>query len=112
VPPLRRLSGIFRRPETYLAAIAVVLGLAAVDTLRPAQNQVTARLYVQAVRGYQRWGRPITSRFTRCPYRPTCSEYSRQAVEKFGLAHGLALTMSRLSRCRGNVRQGTPDPIP
>lgn len=108
---LRRLRGL-RRPEPYLAVVFVLLALAAVDVLRPAQSQATARLYVVAVRGYQRWGRPLTSQFVRCPYRPTCSEYSRQAVEKFGLPRGLALTLRRLARCRGDVRQGTPDPVP
>jgi putative component of membrane protein insertase Oxa1/YidC/SpoIIIJ protein YidD len=92
--------------------VLVVLALAAADGLRPARSQVTARLYVVAVRGYQRWGRPLASRFVRCPYRPTCSEYSRQAVEKFGLPRGLVLTVRRLSKCRGEVRQGTPDPVP
>jgi putative component of membrane protein insertase Oxa1/YidC/SpoIIIJ protein YidD len=111
VPALRRLT-FFRRPEPYLAVVLVVLALAAVDSLRPAQSQVTARLYIATVRGYQRWGRPVTSQFVRCPYRPTCSEYSRQAVEKFGLPRGLVLTVGRLARCRGGVPQGTPDPIP
>jgi uncharacterized protein len=111
VPALRRLN-FLRRPELYLTVVLAVLALAAVDALRPPQDQVTARLYVAAVRGYQRWGRPVTSRYTRCPYRPTCSEYSRQAVEKFGLPRGLLLTARRLSRCRGDVRPGTLDPIP
>ena len=110
---LRRLSGgFFRRPQPYLAVVLVLLALAALDGLRPPRSQVTGRLYVMAVRGYQHWGRPVTSRFVQCPYRPTCSEYSRQAVEKFGLPEGLALTVRRLSRCRGDVRPGTPDPVP
>jgi putative component of membrane protein insertase Oxa1/YidC/SpoIIIJ protein YidD len=115
VPALRRLiakPGFFRRPELYLAILVAVLLLAAVDMCRPATDQVTARIYIAAVRGYQHWGRPVTSRFVRCPYRPTCSEYSREAVEKFGLARGLKLTTSRLWRCRAGVRPGTPDPVP
>ena len=115
VSALRRLTakpGLFRRPELYLAILALALTLAALDMCRPAPDQFTARIYVAAIRGYQRWGRPVTSRFTRCPYRLTCSEYSREAVEKFGLPHGLTLTMSRLWRCRAGVRPGTPDPVP
>ncbi len=112
---LRRLNAkvrVFRRPELYLAILVAVLLLAAVDVCRPVPDQVTARIYVAAVRGYQHWGRPVTSRFVRCPYRPTCSEYSREAVEKFGLPRGLKLTMNRLWRCRATVRPGTPDPVP
>lgn len=111
MPALRRLTDC-RRPEPYLAIVLVVLALAAADSLRPARDQVGTRVYVAAVRGYQRWGRPLTSQFVRCPYRPTCSEYSRQAVEKFGLPQGLVLTVRRLSRCRGGVPQGTLDPVP
>ena len=108
---LRRLK-ILRKPESYLTVVLVLLLLAAVDASRPPQKQITARLYVASVRAYQRWGRPLTSRFVNCPYRPTCSEYSRQAVEKFGLTRGLWLTTSRLARCRGSVPPGTPDPVP
>jgi uncharacterized protein len=115
VSALRRLTakpGLFRRPELYISIVVAVLLLAAVDMRRPVPDQVTARIYVAAVRGYQHWGRPVTSRFVRCPYRPTCSEYSREAVEKFGLPRGLKLTMNRLWRCRAGVRPGTPDPVP
>lgn len=34
-----------------------------------------------------------------CPMHPSCSEYSRQAVEKHGLAVGWAMTLDRLMRC-------------
>jgi len=101
-----------RRPETWLAVVVVAVLLIAADCLRPPPAQLTARLYIDAVYAYQRWGRPITTRFIRCPYRPTCSEYSRQAVEKFGVPRGLVLTTERLWRCRGSVPQGTRDPVP
>jgi len=34
-----------------------------------------------------------------CPMYPSCSEYSRQAVEKHGFAVGWAMAMDRLLRC-------------
>jgi hypothetical protein len=34
-----------------------------------------------------------------CPMVPSCSEYSRQAVARHGLAVGWAMTMDRLMRC-------------
>ena len=102
----------WRRPQPYLAAVCVAGALLAIDCLRPPQSQFSARLYAAAIHGYQRWGRPITSRFVRCPYRPTCSEYSREAVEKFGLPRGLLLTTERLWRCRSSVPRGTRDPVP
>lgn len=111
MPALRRLSPL-RTPELYLAVVCLVLALACVDAMRPPRSQITARLYVVAVGVYQRWGSPVTSRFVACRFRPTCSEYSREAVERFGVVRGLALTVSRLARCRTNVPAGTADPVP
>ena len=34
-----------------------------------------------------------------CPYYPSCSRYSRVAVENYGLALGVIMTADRLSRC-------------
>lgn len=34
-----------------------------------------------------------------CRYYPTCSEYSRQAIESRGLLQGTVLTIRRLARC-------------
>ena len=34
-----------------------------------------------------------------CPMHPSCSEYSRQAVEKHGFSLGWAMAMDRLLRC-------------
>ena len=34
-----------------------------------------------------------------CPMHPSCSEYSRQAVEKHGFVVGWAMAMDRLLRC-------------
>ena len=46
-----------------------------------------------------------------CRYYPSCSEYSRQAVTQHGVAHGLRLTVKRLSRCHPGCPGGI-DPIP
>jgi putative component of membrane protein insertase Oxa1/YidC/SpoIIIJ protein YidD len=49
----------------------------------------------------------ITSR-----YEPSCSEYSKQAVERFGILEGLVLSWQRLNSCQRTVPMGTPDPVP
>ncbi|MDQ2774870.1 MAG: membrane protein insertion efficiency factor YidD [Acidobacteriota bacterium] len=48
----------------------------------------------------------------RCRYQPTCSEYSLEAVRRFGIGRGLQLTVRRLSSCKRDVPFGTSDPIP
>ena len=35
----------------------------------------------------------------RCPYYPSCSRYSRIAVENYGLILGVAMSAERLERC-------------
>lgn len=107
--PLRKC---LKRPHTYLAILACFCATAALDSYRPPPNQWTSRTYVKVVRLYQRYGRPLTSRYIQCRYRPTCSEYSLQAVETLGIRRGLALTYRRLASCTTAVRPGTEDPIP
>ena len=100
------------RPQTYLAILAFLFATAALDSYRPPPNQRTAKAYVKMVRLYQRYGRAVTSRYIQCRYRPTCSEYSLQAVEMYGIRRGFALTYRRLASCTTAVRLGTEDPIP
>jgi len=46
-----------------------------------------------------------------CKFVPTCSEYTYQAVEKFGIWKGLRMGIERLSRCNKRTPAGTYDPI-
>ena len=45
-----------------------------------------------------------------CRFTPTCSEYARQAIERYGLWHGGALALRRLVRCHPFVEGGL-DPL-
>lgn len=109
MPALRRC---LRRPHGYLAALALSVLLAVADAGRTPERQWTAWGYVRTVEAYQRWLRPVSSLVIRCRYRPTCSEYSRQAVTRFGIARGGRLTVRRLWACRGAVAMGSLDPVP
>ncbi|MGA2133683.1 MAG: membrane protein insertion efficiency factor YidD [Bryobacteraceae bacterium] len=101
-----------KRPEIYLAPVVLLYALAAADSFRQPSKQTTSRVYLAAVHGYQLYGRPWLQPYIRCRYRPTCSEYSAQAVRKWGIRHGLALTAKRLLSCKSAVPLGTPDPVP
>ena len=46
-----------------------------------------------------------------CRYTPTCSEYARQAIAKYGLAKGGWLAVKRLMRCHP-FHAGGYDPVP
>jgi len=45
-----------------------------------------------------------------CRYYPSCSEYIRQAVEKYGVARGVWMGVKRLSRCHP-FHAGGLDPV-
>jgi uncharacterized protein len=45
-----------------------------------------------------------------CRFTPTCSEYARQAVERYGVWRGGTLALRRLVRCHPFVEGGL-DPL-
>ena len=49
------------------------------------------------IRGYQAFISPYLP--PACRFSPTCSEYTHQAILKYGVLKGLGLGLKRLSRC-------------
>ncbi|GIV26219.1 MAG: putative membrane protein insertion efficiency factor [Bacteroidia bacterium] len=46
-----------------------------------------------------------------CRFTPTCSQYTLEAVKKYGFFKGLWLGLKRISRCRPGGGSGY-DPVP
>jgi putative membrane protein insertion efficiency factor len=96
-----------------LALALFLIGLTfAVDLARRPEYQLTARVYIGMVHVYQAVGRPLLEGVVACRFRPTCSEYSIRAVERFGTIQGLILTFKRLYSCQNDVPMGTVDEVP
>jgi putative membrane protein insertion efficiency factor len=62
-----------------------------------------------AIRFYQRFLSPLLP--PSCRFEPTCSHYTYQAIERFGVARGTLLGIGRLCRCNPLSRGGY-DPVP
>ena len=63
------------------------------------------KLVLSLIKFYQKYLSLKVCRFT-----PTCSEYTSQAVEKYGTAKGLYLGLRRVLRCHPWSRGGL-DPL-
>jgi putative membrane protein insertion efficiency factor len=103
---------VLRSPATWLALLLVFAALVVADSCRPPARQASVRIFTAAVAGYHYYLHPITGRWIRCRYQPTCSRYSVEAVQKYGIAKGLALSFRRIRSCRRSVPMGTRDPVP
>lgn len=54
----------------------------------------------------------ITKRYGHvCRFEPSCSEYGRQAIQRYGAGKGTLLTLGRLIRCNPLQKRGTKDPL-
>ncbi|ACH82296.1 membrane protein insertion efficiency factor YidD [Acidithiobacillus ferrooxidans] len=67
------------------------------------------RAAVVVVRGYQYIISPMLGH--NCRFFPTCSEYTCQAIERYGIAKGSWLGIKRISRCHP-WHPGGVDPVP
>jgi uncharacterized protein len=64
---------------------------------------------MQLVRGYQKWVSPMLP--PSCRYIPSCSQYSIEAIDRFGAGYGSWLTIKRICRCHPGYPGGY-DPVP
>ena len=67
------------------------------------------QLLVLLIRFYQYAISPLLGR--RCRFFPSCSEYTAEAIQKYGVWKGLRLGGQRVSRCHP-WHPGGYDPVP
>ena len=59
---------------------------------------LAARILSAAIGAYQTVVSPLLGQ--RCRFAPSCSEYSRESILRFGALYGSWLTVRRLARCQ------------
>lgn len=67
------------------------------------------KLLLALIRFYQYAISPMLGR--RCRFYPSCSEYTAEAVQKYGAIQGTSLGLKRISRCHP-FNPGGFDPVP
>lgn len=67
------------------------------------------KILLLLVRGYQLMIRPVLP--PSCRFSPSCSQYSLEAITKYGALKGFWLTIKRVIRCNP-WNPGGYDPVP
>lgn len=75
------------------------------------KQSVFVKIGCGLVRLYQICISPIIGGRAACRFIPTCSEYTRIAIKKYGLFRGTWMGLQRISRCRPGGGCGY-DPVP
>ncbi len=69
------------------------------------------KLLIRLINGYQKhislW---LESKNIHCKYYPTCSEYTKQAIQKYGAGKGSIIGICRILRCNP-FSKGGYDPL-
>ncbi|MDD5282095.1 MAG: membrane protein insertion efficiency factor YidD [Candidatus Omnitrophica bacterium] len=68
-----------------------------------------ANLIINLIVGYQKYIRPVIP--ANCRFEPGCSEYTRQAILKYGLIKGVCKGLTRILRCHPFSGQSGYDPL-
>jgi uncharacterized protein len=68
-----------------------------------------ARVLLAALRAYQYLLRPFLG--ANCRFYPSCSDYAKEAIERYGALRGSGLALRRLGCCQP-FHPGGYDPVP
>ncbi len=95
-----------------LILLLIVISIV-IDLHRPPDRQITAKLLIEAISLHSEYMSPLLEELgVRCKFEPTCSEYSRLAIQRHGSWRGSIHSIKRLSRCTPWSSDCGYDPVP
>lgn len=69
------------------------------------------KIMLMCIKAYQKFISPLFQyKGIHCKYYPTCSEYTKQAIEKYGAIKGCFLGVKRIIKCNP-FSKGGYDPL-
>ena len=68
------------------------------------------KIFIKLINFYQKNISKLKNKNIRCKFYPTCSEYTKQAIEKYGVFKGCLLGAGRILRCNP-FSKGGYDPL-
>lgn len=66
------------------------------------------KIFIYLIEKYQKYISPMLGK--NCRFYPTCSEYTKQAIEKYGAIKGSFIGLKRIIRCNP-FSKGGYDPL-
>ena len=70
------------------------------------------KLLIWLITKYQKYvSKWLKSKNVNCKFYPTCSEYTKQAIQKYGVFKGCWLGLKRICKCHP-FNEGGYDPLP
>jgi putative membrane protein insertion efficiency factor len=76
---------------------------------QPAAKPPARAFVLASIRFYQRFISPLLG--SNCRYYPTCSHYTYEAIERYGILKGGGMGLRRIARCHP-WHPGGYDPVP
>ena len=103
--------------KTLLTAVIVIVAVLCIvgiyrDIYAPPLEQISTKVALSVINVYQMHMRDAASHVFVCRFQPSCSEYSKECLTRYGFPKGFYLSFARIWKCKKGIAMGTVDAPP